>query len=159
MKGDPIVLIWGKIVKRLKPCKKSIINEVIKGGRGTGTAMQRPPTACKCLAMGHGRCVQEDCSTVREALRSRLLSSGVNGNYDDVSWSYVLVGSVPLRPRKTPLAVSQGENEVSSKTLERKKIQPTKSFFIWQFPHALDHTSRQALYALHKGDVCFILHQ
>ncbi len=45
-----------------------------------------------------------------------------------------------------------GEDEVSAKTapLERKKIQSTKSFFIWQFPHAFDHTYRQAL---NQGDV------
>ncbi len=37
-----------------------------------------------------------------------------------------------------------GKDEVSAKTasLERKKIQSTKSFFIWQFPHAFDHTGR-----------------
>ncbi len=36
----------------------------------------------------------------------------------------------------------EGEDKVSAKTapLERKKIQSTKSLFIWQFPHALDHT-------------------
>ncbi len=48
-----------------------------------------------------------------------------------------------------------GEDEVSAKTapLGKKKIQSTKSSFIWQFPHAFDHTSRQALCALHLGDV------
>ncbi len=48
-----------------------------------------------------------------------------------------------------------GEDEVSAKTasLERKKIQSTKSFFIAQLPHAFDHTGRQALNALHQGDV------
>ncbi len=54
-------------VKRLKPCKKSIIKEAIKDGRGTGTAMQA--TAWKCLAMGQWQCVQGDCSLIREALR------------------------------------------------------------------------------------------
>ncbi len=48
-----------------------------------------------------------------------------------------------------------GEDEVSTKTapLERKKIQSTKSFFISELPHDFNHTSRQALYALHQGDV------
>ncbi len=91
-------------VKHLKPCKKSIIKEAIKDGRGRGTAMQRPANAWKCLAMWHWQCVQRDCSTVREALRSRLLFSGVNGTYDDVFWRYVLVRSTLLRP---PLAGSQ----------------------------------------------------
>ncbi len=48
-----------------------------------------------------------------------------------------------------------GEDEVSKKTasLEKKEIQSMKLFFIWKFPHAFDHVSRQALYALHQGDV------
>ncbi len=48
-----------------------------------------------------------------------------------------------------------GEDEVSGKTapLESKKIQSTKSFIIWEFPHTFAHTSRQVLYALHQGDV------
>ncbi len=67
----------------------------------------------------------------QEALRSRLLSSGVNENYGDVSCSHALVGSVPLGPRKIPLVEDKasvedvvGEDEVSAKTapLERKKI-------------------------------------
>ncbi len=39
------------------------------------------------------------------------------------------------------------EDKVSAKTalLERKKIQSTKSLFIWQFPPTFDHKSRQAL--------------
>ncbi len=73
------------------------IKTALKYGRGTGTATQRPATAWKCLAMAHWQCIQGDCSTVREALRSRLLSSGVNGNYDDVFWSYVLLGENACR--------------------------------------------------------------
>ncbi len=124
--------------------------------------MQRPATPRKRLMMGHRQCVQGDCSTDQEALRNRLLSARVNENYGDVSRSHALVGSVPLglrkfRMREIKASVEDvvGEDEVAVKTapLERKKIQSTKSFFIWQFPYAFDHSSRQALYALHEGDV------
>ncbi len=49
----------------------------------------------------------------------------------------------------------EGEDEIPTKTapLKGKKIQSTKSFFIWEFPHAFDHSRRQALYALRQGDV------
>ncbi len=41
-----------------------------------------------------------------------------------------------------------GEVEVSAKTAPLEK-----SLFIWKFPHAFDHTSRQPLFALHLGYV------
>ncbi len=52
-----------------------------------------------------------------------------------------------MREIKASVEDVVGEDKASAKTalLERKKIQSTKSFFIWQFPHAFDHTSRQAL--------------
>ncbi len=48
-----------------------------------------------------------------------------------------------------------GKDEVSTKTatLQRKDIQSTKLVLIWQLSHAFDHTSGQALYALHQVDV------
>ncbi len=60
-----------------------------------------------------------------------------------------------MREIKAAVEDNVGEDMVSAKTapLERKKVQSTKSLFIWQFPHAFDHTSRQALYALHQGRV------
>ncbi len=55
-------------------------------------AMQRPATAWKGQVVGHWQCDLGNCSTVREAKRSRLQSSGVN---------------VPLGPGETPLLGSQ----------------------------------------------------
>ncbi len=74
----------------------------------TGTAMQRLATVWKCLALGNRQYHLGDYSTDQEALRSRLLRSGVTGNYDDVSWSRAPVRSASLRPRRTPLTGSQG---------------------------------------------------
>ncbi len=58
-------------------------------------------------------------------------------------------GREEFRMREIKASVEDvvGEGKVSAKAapLEKKKIQSTKSFFIWQFPHAFDHTSRQAL--------------
>ncbi len=66
-------------------------------------------------------------------------------------------GLEKCRRRESKVSVEDiaGEDKVSAKTvpLERKKTQSTTSFFIWQFPHAFDHASCQALYALHQGDV------
>ncbi len=60
-----------------------------------------------------------------------------------------------LREIKASVVNVVGEDEVSMTTapLKGKEIQSTKSFFIWRFPHAFDHTSRQALYALNQGNV------
>ncbi len=53
-----------------------------------------------------------------------------------------------MREIKASVEDVVGEDKVPAKTapLDRKKIQSTKSFFIWQFPHAFDHPSRQALF-------------
>ncbi len=48
-----------------------------------------------------------------------------------------------------------GQDEVFAEpvTLERKDIQSMKPVPVWQRSHSFDHTSGQALYALHQGDV------
>ncbi len=52
-----------------------------------------------------------------------------------------------------------GQDEVSAKpaTLEGKDIQSTKPILVWLFSQPFDHTRGQALYALHQGDVSFML--
>ncbi len=55
-----------------------------------------------------------------------------------------------LKPCKIKV---EDDVDAKSATLERKDIQSTKSLLGLQLTHALDHTSGQALYALHQGDV------
>ncbi len=55
-----------------------------------------------------------------------------------------------LQQVKAVMEYIVGQDEVSAMpaTLKRKDIQLTKPVFIWILPHALDHMSGQALYAL-----------
>ncbi len=76
--------------------------------RETGTAVQPPAVAWKCLALSHWKCRLGDFSTGRGASWSRPLSSGVSGNCDYVSWSRVLVSSAPLGPRRSQVSGIQG---------------------------------------------------
>ncbi len=69
------------------------------------------------------------CSTFRDASRSRLLSSAANGINGAGSGYHALLGPVSPPRRKSPLA---------------------KTFFTWQYTHACDHTSRQALFPFYQ---------
>ncbi len=71
--------------------------------------IQRPSATWKCKSLVHWQCQLWVNYFVREALQRSLLSFWVNGNYENVSWSGIFVGSAPVGPRITPLPRNQSE--------------------------------------------------
>ncbi len=57
-----------------------------------------------------------------------------------------------LRQIRSTAEYIVGQDEKPA-AVERKDIQSTKPILVWLIPHALDHTSGKALYALHRVDV------